>query len=162
FNKEMRKTHLDLRWPHIKKMDSLGFLTSARPSFEPWVGDFSPFHSGYYVLRTKVWSFHLKGGNITATDRMQSFALTANGRLLAYLAAPSRKPLEQELTVWLNAGERLELNPANIWPNYRTLDNYDGPGVAVDWFEIQGPLNDTWPPASHRRLFGTLPIAELS
>jgi hypothetical protein len=162
FNKELRKTHLDLRRPHIEKMDSLGMLSSARPSFEPWVGDFSPFHSGYYLLRTKVWSFHLKDGNITAADRMQSLALTASGRVLAYFDAPSLKPREHELTVWLNAGERLELNPANLWPNFRTVDNYDGPAVAVDWFDIVGPLNDSWPPASHRRLFGNLPIAELS
>jgi hypothetical protein len=34
-----------------------------------------------------------------------------------------------------------------------------GPGVAVDWFEVEGPLNPSWPPESHRRLFDTLPIA---
>ena len=30
-----------------------------------------------------------------------------------------------------------------------------------DWFEIEGPLNETWPPESHQRLFGDLPIAKL-
>jgi len=38
-------------------------------------------------------------------------------------------------------------------------ENYDGPGVAIDWMEVEGPLNDTWPPASHRALFGDLPQA---
>ena len=35
-------------------------------------------------------------------------------------------------------------------------DKYNGPGLAVQWVEIEGPLHDTWPPASHRRIFGDL------
>src|SRR5262249_41228248 len=35
-------------------------------------------------------------------------------------------------------------------------DNYKGPGLAVQWVEVEGPLHETWPPASHRRLFGDL------
>ena len=38
-------------------------------------------------------------------------------------------------------------------------DEYDGPGVAIDWVEVEGPLNETWPPESHRMLFGDLPQA---
>src|SRR5205814_2074563 len=38
---------------------------------------------------------------------------------------------------------------------------YVGPGVAVDWFEVEGPILDEWPPASHCRLFGDLPLVEL-
>jgi hypothetical protein len=34
--------------------------------------------------------------------------------------------------------------------------------VALDWFEIEGPLNPAWPPESHRRLFADLPIATLA
>ena len=36
-------------------------------------------------------------------------------------------------------------------------ETYDGPGVAIDWIEVEGPLNETWPPASHQLLFGDLP-----
>src|SRR5207244_1475913 len=38
-------------------------------------------------------------------------------------------------------------------------DKYKGAGLAVQWVEVEGPLHDTWPPASHRRLFGDLPQA---
>src|SRR5262249_48302228 len=37
--------------------------------------------------------------------------------------------------------------------------DYKGPGLAVQWVEVEGPLHDTWPPESHRRLFGDLPQA---
>lgn len=35
-------------------------------------------------------------------------------------------------------------------------DKYQGPGLAVHWVEVEGPLHDTWPPESHRRIFGDL------
>ena len=38
-------------------------------------------------------------------------------------------------------------------------DNYKGTGLAVEWVEVLGPLHDTWPPASHRQIFGDLPQA---
>ena len=47
-------------------------------------------------------------------------------------------------------------------PSAQTVDKigastYEGPGVAVQWVEVEGPLHDAWPPESHRRIFGTLP-----
>ena len=54
-------------------------------------------------------------------------------------------------TVREYAAERLELNPANLWGNFNTPFNYEGPCVAVDYVDIEGPLHDSWPPASHRR-----------
>jgi hypothetical protein len=146
----------------MKNVESVGIMTTARPSFEPEVENFSPFHSGFYRIKTSLWSFDVDKGESKAASRMQSFALTANGRLLAQLDAPSLKPQEHELVVWLNAAETLQLNPANLWNNYNSLYNYVGPCVAVDYVDVEGPLNESWPPASHRRLFGNLPLTELS
>ncbi|MBY0524838.1 MAG: DUF1592 domain-containing protein [Gemmataceae bacterium] len=148
----------------LEKMDSLGILSGTRESFTPLVGDFSPFHSGFYRIRTSVWSFHFdpkNDGELRPAERTQSFVLTANGRVLAYLDAPSLKPRKHEVVVWLSAADEIRLTPANLWSNYNSPLNYVGPGVAVDFVDVEGPLHDTWPPASHRRLFGNLPIAEL-
>ena len=35
-------------------------------------------------------------------------------------------------------------------------EKWDGPGLAVQWVEVEGPLHETWPPAGHRRLFGDM------
>ncbi|QDU27004.1 hypothetical protein ETAA8_20880 [Anatilimnocola aggregata] len=35
-------------------------------------------------------------------------------------------------------------------------DVYDGPGLAIDWVDVEGPLHETWPPESHQRLFGDM------
>jgi len=37
---------------------------------------------------------------------------------------------------------------------------FTGPAISVDYLDIEGPINDVWPPAGHRQLFGDLPIVE--
>lgn len=148
--------------PFLEEMDSLGVLTHARPSWDAVVENFSPFHSGFYRIKTSLWSFHYNKGSIYPLDRMQSFALTASGRVLAYWDAPSIQPKPQEAVVWLNEAETLELNPASLWGNFNHVHTHDGPAVAIDYVDVEGPLHETWPPASHRRLFGNLPLAELT
>ena len=145
----------------FEPMDSLGIITGAQQSFHGEVGDFSAAHPGYYRVRASVWSFDYQPGEIFPAQRMQSFALLANDRLLARFDAPSLKAREHEVVVWLNAAERLSLNPDSLWPNQFNPRGYTGPCVAVDWVDLEGPLNETWPPASHRRLFGDSPIAKL-
>lgn len=36
-------------------------------------------------------------------------------------------------------------------------DKYEGPGLVVQWVDVEGPLLESWPPPSHRRLLGDLP-----
>ena len=38
--------------------------------------------------------------------------------------------------------------------------SYAGPAVAVDWLDVEGPLNDVWPPKAHQALFGGLPLVK--
>ena len=50
-------------------------------------------------------------------------------------------------------------------PTYRYPPLPDGgqPGVAFHWLEVAGPLSsEVWPPASHRVLFGELPVEVVS
>jgi mono/diheme cytochrome c family protein len=85
---------------------------------------------------------------------------------LGYFNAPSLKPTTHEFKVWLNPGERVSFHvmtlPGNGAPgggfSQGVLD-YDGPGVAYDWFEVEGPLIEQWPPESQRRLFGDIAAA---
>jgi hypothetical protein len=72
---------------------------------------------------------------------------------------------EGEITTWLDAHESIVFDPVSVpWNGLRIgqiagrAAKHVGPGVALDWFEIEGPLNPVWPPVSHSRLFGSLPI----
>ncbi|MCP4885401.1 MAG: DUF1592 domain-containing protein, partial [Planctomycetaceae bacterium] len=40
--------------------------------------------------------------------------------------------------------------------------NYEGPGMVLQWLEVEGPLLDSWPPPSYRRLLGDLPQQQIS
>jgi hypothetical protein len=149
------------RGPYLDQCDSMGILTPARPSFNSEVGGFSPYYSGHYRIRTSVWSFDLADGEVRPASRGQSLALTAGDRLLTYFDAPSLKPQVHERVVWLNRGDTLQLNAASLWANFSNPRNHVGSAVAVDYIDVEGPLCDEWPPASHRRLFGNLPLTEL-
>jgi hypothetical protein len=69
------------------------------------------------------------------------------------------------LDAWLNYKDTIGYNTSELIPGQPTRHNnrlltYRGPGVACDFFEIEGPLHDAWPPRSHKVLFGDLPLAE--
>lgn len=85
--------------------------------------------------------------------------------MLGYFDAPSIESREHELVTWLNHNELIGFNTASLAPtaNYNRKGRamaFTGPGIAVDWLDIEGPLHDAWPPRSHRVLFGELPLAE--
>jgi len=77
-----------------------------------------------------------------------------------------------ETTVRLRAGEAIEysllgqpmplaMNPNGSAPSYRYPPFPEGgqPGLAVQWLEIEGPIESkSWPPPSHRVLFDDLGV----
>ena len=88
---------------------------------------------------------------------------------------PPNEPAEREITAWLERGggmdhpndDFLRIIGASLENvrDYAFGKNKDligppwtVPGVAVQWVEIEGPFNEQWPPASHRALFGDLPV----
>jgi len=134
----------------------------------------APIHAGRYRLRISLWGFRWAAGRPVPCTAPQAAALRAHaegkqqegGRLLRMLTAPSLESHEEEFVAWLDPLESIVFDPVSIpWNGLRIgqvagrAARHEGPGVAIDWFEIEGPLNDSWPPESHRRLFGSLPIA---
>jgi mono/diheme cytochrome c family protein len=91
------------------------------------------------------------------------------GRPLGYFDAPSFEPKVHEFTAWLAPGDKISFHsmtlpasgPGGGGVNDGVRD-YEGPGIAYDWFEVEGPLDDSWPPPSQRRLFGMAPPGKLA
>lgn len=46
----------------------------------------------------------------------------------------------------------------NFW--MQGHDNFARPELWIDWFELEGPVYEQWPPESHRRLLVDSPLAE--
>lgn len=138
----------------------------------------APVYAGRYRLRLSIWGFHIDHGKVGPVERSQAAVLRAHeegrqqegGRLLATFMAASLAPREHEITTWLDAHESIVFDPVSLrfedLHHFRqrggSSADYAGPGVSVDWFEVEGPLNESWPPASHRHLFGDLPIRPLA
>lgn len=151
--------------------DSIGILMENMAGRESAV-DFSALYPGRYRMRFSTWGFHWNKGKVEPALTRQAMALRAHaegrqqeeGRLLELVDAPSLKPTVHEVTAWLDAHETLVLDPVSVrtwlqvWQRGGQTAGHVGDGVALDWFEIEGPIGKAWPPDSHRRLFGTLPI----
>ena len=156
---------------------SVGLFRHEDESFHPYFIEFVALYPGRYRMRTSLWSFQWDKGQVlpgrgTEAARLSVVQLSGDGRggghpsyVLGYFDAPSLKEQEHEVVAWLNFKETIGFNAASLAPtaNYSRKGRamaFTGPGISCDWFDIEGPLHDAWPPASHRLLFGDLPITE--
>ena len=109
--------------------------------------------SAYAFQTNKPVTFHvLRGGFQTVTD----------SHLLGYFDAPPDQPVVHEVVTRLAVPNTLRIVVDQLGVTPPTVEkigaqNYKGPGLAIQWVDVEGPLHDTWPPESHRRIFGDLP-----
>jgi hypothetical protein len=69
-------------------------------------------------------------------------------------------PTVVEFTAPLAARESIRFLPQGV-PNVYVpvTEGYSGPGLAMQWVEVEGPIVETWPPAATQRLLGTVDLA---
>ncbi|HYH64893.1 MAG TPA: DUF1592 domain-containing protein [Urbifossiella sp.] len=108
--------------------------------------------SAYAFQTDKPVTFHVTAGTLTAVTEE---------RILGYHDIPPGRPTVVEFVEKLEAKNcmRIVVDGLGVIPPVIEkvgADKYTGPGLAVQWVEVEGPLHDTWPPPSHRRLFGDL------
>ena len=155
-----------------KSQSAVGLLNPNLAGYEAAM-NVAPIFAGNYRLRLSVWGFRWANGRPNPCGAPQAAVLRAHeegkqqegGRLLSAFTAPSMESKEGEIVTWLDAHESIVFDPVSVpWNGLRIgqvagrAAKHVGPGVALDWFEIEGPINPVWPPASHTRLFGDLPI----
>lgn len=109
--------------------------------------------SGYGFQTDKLVTFHVKAGPMNAA---------AQQYLIDYFEVPASKPTVVEFVEQMKANHTIRIvtdGLGAIPPQVEMVgaDKYTGPGPVVQWVEIEGPLLDSWPPESHRRIFGDLP-----
>ena len=128
---------------------------------------FSPIRAGRYRLRLSVWGFQWDKGRLLPRAAPEAVSLHADERLIGYFDAPSLEPTVHAIETWLEPGERIlftatSLPAARVYRMPGRAAEYVGPGVAIDWLEVEGPIAESWPPESHRRVFGDLPLLPVS
>ncbi len=156
---------------------TVGVFRHEEESVSHYFRGHTTFDPGRYRVRASFWAFQWDKGRVfparrTEAARLSVVQLTGDGRggqhpsyTLGYFDAPSLAPAVHEMDAWLNRNEIMGFDVASLAPaaNYSRKGHamaFVGPGIAVDWVEVEGPLNETWPPRSHKALFGDLPIVE--
>ncbi len=184
-NEELKKARLAVfgkvlpDYPH-----TAGFFTGAvhRPMI--FSLQFAPIYAGQYRIRTSAWGFWWDRGRVEPPQRNESFALTAwlasDGprfhhsptRWLGLFDVASLESRIHEYEGWFDVNEELVFDIGTLNGHEKTTGRfpgdakgscavYSGPGIALDWFEVEGPIFEQWPPRSHRAIFGDLPIRPL-
>ena len=108
--------------------------------------------SAYAIQSQKPVTFHMTAGTLTAVTEE---------RIVGYHDVPPGKPTVIEFVEKLEPKNcvRVVVDGLGVIPpviEKAGAENYKGPGLAIQWVDIEGPLHDTWPPTSHRRIFGNL------
>ena len=142
---------------------------------------FAPVHAGRYRVRLSAWSFLWNQGRVEPAPRTESFMLSlwlpepgprfsqSPSRPLGMFDAPSIESRVHDITRWMEVDEELLFEVGTLtgfgkgigrWVSQEkgSTSAYVGPGIAIDWLEVEGPLHESWPPESHQRLFADLPI----
>jgi mono/diheme cytochrome c family protein len=122
--------------------------------------DFYPSDRGRYRFRISASAIQNSDKPVTYCVSVTGKPMAGTSGLIGYFDAPPEKPTVVEFVEFMEPRTTINILPYGL-QNAQTVnkigaDKYKGPGLAVQWVEIEGPLNDTWPPESHHRIFGDL------
>jgi mono/diheme cytochrome c family protein len=124
------------------------------------VYQFYPPDRGRYRFRVSASAVQSSGKPVTYCVSLTGRRQAGTSGLVGYFDAPAGEPAVVEFVEFMEPRTTIHILPYGL-ANAQTVhkigaNKYEGPGLAVQYVEIEGPLNETWPPASHRRLFGDL------
>jgi mono/diheme cytochrome c family protein len=127
-----------------------------------WLSPFYPAERGRYRFRISASGFQSSGKPVAYRVTTNGSRLTGKSGLIGYFDAPADKPTVVEFVRSIEPRTTISILPYGL-AGANTVhkvgaDKYEGPGLAVQWVEVEGPLNESWPPPSHRRLFGDLAL----
>ena len=121
---------------------------------------FYPQDGGNYRFRISASAIQSDGKPVTFRVTASGTRLTGLSGLVSYFDAPAGEPKVFEFTRYMEPRTTISLLPYGL-AGANTVkqtggEKWEGPGLAVQYIEIDGPLNDSWPPASHKELLGEL------
>ncbi|HUG91867.1 MAG TPA: DUF1592 domain-containing protein [Planctomycetaceae bacterium] len=125
-----------------------------------WVSGFYPADAGTYRFRIWASGFQSAGRPVTFRVTETGSRLTGTSGLVGYFDAPPGDPTVFEVVRHMEPRTTISMLPYGL-AGANTVkqvgaEAWVGPGLAIRSVEVEGPLHDSWPPESHRRLFGDL------
>ena len=117
---------------------------------------------GKYRIRISGYGYQSGGRPVDFHVNAGTLKEVTEERLIDYFSFPADQPTVLEFTEHLEAGNRLRIVadglPA-LPPEVEKIGagNYKGPGLAIQWVDVEGPLLESWPPLGHKSIFGDMP-----
>lgn len=144
-----------------RKLDDTVVMFSSSHWNAITVGQFYPPDRGKYRIRISAYGFQSSDKPVTFRIDAGPMLQGTKNHLVGYFDVDPNKPTVIEFFDHFEARNHIRISPFGLAPAQVVdkvgADKYEGPGLAVEWVEVEGPLFDGWPPESHRRIFGDLP-----
>ena len=122
---------------------------------------------GKYRFRISGYGFQSEGKPITFRVTAGTLKEVTEERLIDYFAVPADTPTVVEFTEQLEPENRIRILAEGLPalpPAVEKIgaDKYTGPGLVIQWVDVEGPILESWPPPSHKAIFGDLKQTRLS
>jgi hypothetical protein len=120
----------------------------------------SPFR-GRYRFRISAYAYQSEGKPVNFHVTAGTLKEVTEERILDYYSVPANTPTIIQFTEQLEPENRIRIIADDLPVTPTTVekvgaDKYTGPGLVVQWVDIEGPLLESWPPPSHKAIFGEL------
>lgn len=144
----------------FRKMDDAVVCFSSSLWNAVHLSPFYPPDRGAYRFRISAAGFQSSGKPITFVVAIGGMRMAGKSGLVGYFDAPPDRPTVVEFVQHMEPRTTITILPYGL-AGAQTVskigaDSYQGPGLAVQWVEVEGPLHEAWPPPSHRQVFGDL------
>ncbi len=116
---------------------------------------------GNYRFRICASGFQSAGKPVTFRVTVSNTRLTGTSGLVGYFDAQPDQPTLIEFVRYMEPRTTIRIIPWGLAGaqavNKVGADKWEGAGLTIQYVEAEGPLYETWPPPSHRQIFGDLP-----
>lgn len=136
------------------------YFNSGYPPSE--LRQFTPRSAGTYRFRISGHGYQSQRHDIPIRIYGDNFR---EKRLFATFDMPADKARVVDFTATLKANEHLLIQADNVGRDEKNrgvynvpVEEYTGPGIALQWVEVEGPLSESWPPLHVKSLFGNTPL----
>lgn len=122
--------------------------------------------AGSYRVRVTGYA-HQSEAPLTFSVSAKTYQRGAEQPTLGYFSFAPGDPQTVEFEAWIDAGYRLAIQPETLYPDGKKFrdtgaDRWDGPGLAIQRVEIEGPLVEEFPSRGHRLIFEGLDRREIT
>ncbi|BCX46901.1 hypothetical protein HAHE_08090 [Haloferula helveola] len=146
-------------------IESHGAFVDFSPGWPPArVDEVNATEPGRYDCRLAVWP-HQPGERLIAVEVFVGPLFGTGKRRFVGVFDVTGKPGQPrviEFSTWMDTGDSFHVLP-RIFPEHVTWrdKHEERPGLAIEWMEVQGPLDQDFPSLSQIRLFGDRPTLSM-